>query len=375
MSAPLTGGGEGYIGAPARYRATGDHMIRTVSIRNFRCFRSVSIADCRRINVIVGRNASGKTALMEAIALALGTSQELAIRYRAWRSIPTTLTPQTMMNPEMDRLVWNDLFFDFDLSKKISITLVGDKQHSRSLRIRYDAAKGFAPVETPGQPTLIASPIIFEYKKHGVKAHVVRAIPLGTQYFYRGAETETPRDAFFPAHFALDPNEPVKQFTNFSAVRGVNLVVDEIKNEFPFIEGIEVGLRAGISTLFLDIPTSPQKIPVGFVSAGISKILTILLSISTFKGGAVFVDEIENGIYFDRYEAMWRSFYNFCVANDVQLFASTHSDECLGALKRVSEKFQDEIKFLRTVDTDKGKNVEQFEGPTIFGAREIGEVR
>ena len=47
-------------------------MIRSVQIRNFRSFDAATLQDCRRINVIVGENGSGKTALLQAIFLAAG---------------------------------------------------------------------------------------------------------------------------------------------------------------------------------------------------------------------------------------------------------------------------------------------------------------
>jgi GNAT superfamily N-acetyltransferase len=44
---------------------------------NFRCFADLNIADCRRVNVIVGDNGSGKTSLLEALFFALASSSEL----------------------------------------------------------------------------------------------------------------------------------------------------------------------------------------------------------------------------------------------------------------------------------------------------------
>jgi AAA15 family ATPase/GTPase len=46
-------------------------MIHSIDIRNFRCFERLEIGNCRRINLLVGDNGSGKTALLEAIFLAL----------------------------------------------------------------------------------------------------------------------------------------------------------------------------------------------------------------------------------------------------------------------------------------------------------------
>ena len=59
----------------------------------------------------------------------------------------------------------------------------------------------------------------------------------------------------------------------------------------------------------------------------------------------------------------------------MQIFASTHSQECLVALSRAATEWQKDISFVRTVE-DGGKfGVEQFHASTILGAMKIGDVR
>ena len=41
--------------------------IRSLSIENYRCFEKLTIDDMTRVNVVVGKNNAGKTALLEAI--------------------------------------------------------------------------------------------------------------------------------------------------------------------------------------------------------------------------------------------------------------------------------------------------------------------
>jgi len=50
---------------------TGYQVINEIDIRRFRCFEHLHISECKRVNVIVGDNGVGKTALLEAIFLAL----------------------------------------------------------------------------------------------------------------------------------------------------------------------------------------------------------------------------------------------------------------------------------------------------------------
>ena len=46
-------------------------MLRKFSVRNFRCLRELDIEPLARVNLIVGENNVGKTALLEALFLSL----------------------------------------------------------------------------------------------------------------------------------------------------------------------------------------------------------------------------------------------------------------------------------------------------------------
>src|SRR5260370_18400891 len=44
-------------------------MLKHITIKNFRCFVSLQLGKLERVNVIAGKNNTGKTALLEAIHL------------------------------------------------------------------------------------------------------------------------------------------------------------------------------------------------------------------------------------------------------------------------------------------------------------------
>ena len=52
-------------------------MIESLRIENFRCFKALELHGLKRINAIVGDNATGKTVLLEAIKIGLGGFREL----------------------------------------------------------------------------------------------------------------------------------------------------------------------------------------------------------------------------------------------------------------------------------------------------------
>ncbi|MCH8290972.1 AAA family ATPase [Candidatus Poribacteria bacterium] len=61
-------------------------MYRSFRIKNFRCFKVLSIDNLERVNLIAGANNVGKTALLEAIFLHSGATRiGLTLRLNSFR--------------------------------------------------------------------------------------------------------------------------------------------------------------------------------------------------------------------------------------------------------------------------------------------------
>lgn len=97
-------------------------MYRSVHIQNFRCFRDFKIEDLARINLLAGKNNTGKTALLEALyILSLANQPE---RHLGLRPAPT----QYLSVHEM----WRDMFTDRRLDRPIRI---GANTETRTLEL------------------------------------------------------------------------------------------------------------------------------------------------------------------------------------------------------------------------------------------------
>lgn len=53
-------------------------MLKDLNITNYRCFKDLNIDGLSRVNLLVGRNNSGKTSLLEAIYLLACQAADLA---------------------------------------------------------------------------------------------------------------------------------------------------------------------------------------------------------------------------------------------------------------------------------------------------------
>jgi len=349
----------------------GNRMITSVRIKNFRCFREVNLRDCRNINVIVGENASGKTAILEAMYLAAGQTPELALRIRKWRGYDVSARGDF---DQIDEAIWSDLFRNYDLDNIVSVDLKGTDVSNRTLKISWKDREIISPVSDDLSSAGFTSAIEFRWMRKNKKIAVIRPqFSAGKGFTFFSSDRDKISASFFSSAMPYNVEENVRHFSKMKSARKESFFINAMKTEFPFISGIEVLSHCGVSMLHADISSLPHMIPLSAVSSGVSKLSALLLAMSEHYGGALLVDEIENGFHYSIMESIWRTLYEFSSKNNVQIFASTHSAECLEALANATVDNPSDVTLIRTsIDSDGGSNVEQFIG---VESAKYGELR
>jgi len=87
---------------------------------------------------------------------------------------------------------------------------------------------------------------------------------------------------------------------------------------------------AGESILHGDVGL-PQLVPLPFMGEGLRRVLSIVVAIASASGGVVLIDEVENGLHYSVMKTVWKSIALAARQGNVQVFATTHSWECIRA--------------------------------------------
>ena len=74
-----------------------------------------------------------------------------------------------------------------------------------------------------------------------------------------------------------------------------------------------------------------ELIPIPFMGEGTVRLLSILLAIYDASNGIVLVDEIENGLHHTAMTKVWEAIATAARQSNTQIFATTHSWECVVA--------------------------------------------
>jgi hypothetical protein len=74
-----------------------------------------------------------------------------------------------------------------------------------------------------------------------------------------------------------------------------------------------------------------EHIPLAFAGDGMTRLITHLLAIEEAKDGVALIDEIDNGLHHSVIVGAWTAIAEAARRSDTQVFATTHSRECVAA--------------------------------------------
>ena len=101
--------------------------------------------------------------------------------------------------------------------------------------------------------------------------------------------------------------------------------------------------RGGFRVKFKD---ADRPVPIGSLGDGIWRLLVMAIAIAQCKDGILLIDEIDTGLHYSVMSDMWRLIYGAAKELNVQVFATTHSNDCIRSLAEVC-----------CAEEDAGKNV------------------
>ncbi|MCS7244010.1 MAG: AAA family ATPase [Candidatus Calescibacterium sp.] len=91
-------------------------MFSKIAIKNFKCFKELEINGLRRINVFVGKNNLGKTALLEALFIYAGRYNPAIVLNTHFFRLGNTF-PEFLEDINEVPKIFETMFYDFDISK------------------------------------------------------------------------------------------------------------------------------------------------------------------------------------------------------------------------------------------------------------------
>lgn len=345
-------------------------MYHSFSIENFRLFDRLQVEALSRVNLIAGENNVGKTALLEALWLHNGPNiPELCLRLSSFRGIPGP-------NP---RRFLHDVFYDFDSEREITLSAWGSWGNSeRTLRISTRVAdSAVVAIPAPSLPDIpppgsqesdfsavSPSEIVFDYTDEHEEKYVstsrwVRSDhPVGLSpvlppisseglVSHQASMPERPSAVFVSARQRSGPEQDVNRFGDAELDGYSEDILECLRKVDPRIKRLITIQNPPTPMVYVDIGLS-RPVPMGFLGDGIGRLFSMALAFHNARDGAILIDEIENGLHYSKLKAIWERIHWLSREFNVQVFATTHSYECIRAANEAfSEIESDDLHFHR----------------------------
>ena len=134
--------------------------------------------------------------------------------------------------------------------------------------------------------------------------------------------------------------------------------------------------RTTAPLIFADIGLS-RAVPSSQMGQAFNRILHIYTQVLAHRINVLLVDEIENGVFSESMPIVWRGLMAICEQEGVQIFATTHSRECVMAAHSIAqERGKDELSVQRLQIVKGAVEAVRLGGQHLQVAAEMGlEVR
>lgn len=279
-------------------------MIESFEVSNFKLFEHLKLEGLGRVNLIVGANNTGKTALLEALYLDGRRDFAAAVidimRQRKQSGEPT-------IEPFLRSWFKKPHNFTFPVGGSRFTFHV---KHGRQMLERQNLT-GISSIE-------------LEQELKGLDRQ-------------RLAFDENFEDSLAIWHSGLDEQFRDRYWDQL-------LLRGEDQRMFQLLRILEPNIqRVGLiddghtdrQPYYTD--ETMKQYPLARLGQGINRLLGIAFGMSFTRGNRLVVDEIETGLHYEAMELLWRWIFDSAAALNVQVFATTHSFDCVKAFVRAAD--------------------------------------
>lgn len=350
----------------------------SVSIENYRGIKDLSIDALRRINIIGGFNGAGKTTLMEGLFFILDRrAPDAMVRPSGWRGIGFS-----------GYSALKDYFYNKDLSKPVHLYVTTPQGKIdlilRSGQAKYSTGEPVGAFGAGGSKSSYTSAtqdgviVSTEIDGQEVEVSFIQATVNGIEFRnMKPSITPVPTASYISS---LTRNNSIEQATRFSEVSRqgrVKELIEVLSIIRPNIKDIRMLFDSSMPVIYIEFENG-QIYPAAMLGDGFLTLLMLTLIMLLTKGGVVFLDEFDATIHYSVLADVWGMIGLLASKYDCQVFAVTHSLECVkAAVKGLEAKNRlDDLQYIRMERTESGSDAVCYDPKELkFAASESWEIR
>lgn len=340
--------------------------IESITLERFRAFRELTIHGLGRVNLITGKNNTGKSSVLEGLRiLANNAAPDVIYDILRYREENVEEEEEEGHPADPDSLFQvSGLFHGFPLLSEppepIAISTSG-KSSPMSITMRLDWLS--EEFDSDGQYRLVP---LGKLEPDGIAALIVE-----TQDTKKTYQLDRFGRYFHPIHRARRARSGSSNRIRMSCVfvspysgesTGVlgplwdkialsdkeKDVVEGLRIIDPQISAVSiVGSTRRKLTAIVRTDNIERPIPLRSFGDGLNRLFGIILSLVNARGGLLLVDEIENGLHHTVQLDVWRTIFRLAQTLDIQVFATSHSWDAVEAFQKAAAEAPEEGVLIR----------------------------
>ncbi len=323
-------------------------MFRQLHIEGFRGFRELHVAPLGRVNLIVGKNNSGKTALLDAVEMLVSDQPtpflEGLIRRR---EVSQRLAEEPGGSPtkRYGLALLASLFPGHQITPDARFVLRGSDPTELHLEVGIGQAEPsmtniFLAWNERSKPAKPGPASGIWVRRGGAEEKVTLPLTpqgaLGYPSSPRSVRGEPPM--YFLGTDRPDAQDLSSLWDKIMLTEEEPLVVEALRLLDPRVE--RLAFRGEGPDRNIVVKRQGEKHPVllGSLGDGMRHLLSLALNLVLARKGYLLIDEIDTGLHHSVLSQMWRLLIETARRLDIQVFATTHSLDCIRALGDVQEQ-------------------------------------
>lgn len=348
-------------------------MLTSIELTGFRSFESYRLNDLARVNLLVGRNNCGKTTILEALEILTqgGDPRVLAgCINRRGESVSTE-------GDDSDRyLDISHLFYRHSCDAGARLKIVGAEPQRTAFVTCSTLLSADLPIEALGSRQLDLFDASDDREKELVLQIETSSFPkpihlpltgFGGLSFRRWMRppwerfVEETKPVFFLTTDRLDSWslsqlwDAVALTPEEEQVTSALRIIDSDLERIAFLSSEDSRRPRRSGNVFVKLSGTESRVPLGSMGDGMQRLLNLSLALIRSRSGVALIDEIDTGFHYSIMTKMWRMVVETAERLKVQVFATTHSQDCVRGLARLHEEHPDLAEMVRVHRVEQGE--------------------
>ena len=334
-------------------------MLNSLEIKNFRSLENFQVKKLGRVNLIVGKNNSGKSSVLEALRIYAGNANKALLEKIAQGHDEKCYLDDPGQEGGVNTLPYEDLFTGRKFPIGESPFVIGEIDNEESLlKVNhvYLIDKEYSNTDENGQTATITRQVsVTQLPKEGY----VQVVGDGLLVFRKGnavlidfnkihsSFTRFVQDgSLIPSRFIptqlIAMDDLAKEWDAIALTEAEDTVKEAMRIILPefesliFVSDVSYAGKGMRRIAKVKMKGLSYPVPLNSLGDGMVRILQLVLNIFPAKGGFLLIDEFENGLHYSVQEKVWQLVIELAEKLDIQVFATTHSWDCIESFSKVA---------------------------------------